>query len=74
MYNLLTIGEAVKALSDETRTRDPDIPWRHVAGLRDVIAHECFRIDIIEIRKIVSRDLLPVSAAVDALLRREDSR
>lgn len=74
LHNLLTIGEAVKALSDETRTREPSIPWRQIAGLRDVIAHEYFRIDLAEIRKVVNRDLTPLSAAVDRLLRAPDAR
>jgi len=74
LHNLLTIGEAVKGLSEEVRSSATDIPWRQIAGLRDVIAHEYFRIDIVEIRKIVTRDLAPLSVAVSALLHREDSR
>ena len=74
LHNLLTIGEAVKGLGEDTRGSRADIPWRQIAGLRDVIAHEYFRIDIVEIRKIVSRDLAPLSAAVNDLLHQEDSR
>jgi hypothetical protein len=33
--NIEIIGEAVKALSDDTRALDPEVPWRRIAGMRD---------------------------------------
>ena len=33
------IGEAVKSLSEEWIEKEPDIPWRQIAGFRDVLAH-----------------------------------
>jgi uncharacterized protein with HEPN domain len=37
--NLEIIGEAVKALTTETRGRAPEIPWRRIAGMRDQLIH-----------------------------------
>jgi uncharacterized protein with HEPN domain len=71
LYNLVIVGEAVKGLSAETRARRPDIPWRQIAGLRDRLAHEYFRIDMNEIAKIVERDLGSLSDAVAALRHAE---
>ena len=71
LYNLLIIGEAVKALTDETRARQPDVPWRHIGGLRDLIAHEDLRIDMQEVQRIVDQDLGPLAAAVAFLRKRE---
>ena len=34
------IDEAVKLVSDETRSREPGLPWRLVIGMRDVLAHD----------------------------------
>ena len=34
------IGEAAKLVSEETRTREPGIPWRLVIGMRNVLAHD----------------------------------
>lgn len=45
MRNLEIIGEAAKAIPDEVRTQAPDIEWRKVAGLRDVLAHVYSGID-----------------------------
>jgi uncharacterized protein with HEPN domain len=71
LYNLLIIGEAVKALTDETRAHQPDVPWRQIGGLRDLIAHEYFRIDMREVQRIVDQDLAPLDAAVAVLRKRE---
>ncbi|MFX0537622.1 DUF86 domain-containing protein [Ornithinimicrobium sp. Y1847] len=42
---LAVIGEGVKALPDSTREHYPDIPWASIAGLRNVVVHEYFRVD-----------------------------
>jgi uncharacterized protein with HEPN domain len=39
------IGEAVKFLPDEMKQREMDIPWRQIAGFRDVLAHAYFAVD-----------------------------
>ncbi len=38
------IGEAVKNISSATREKYPDIPWREIAGMRDIIVHQYFGI------------------------------
>ena len=70
LYNLLILGEAVKALGEETKAKRPEIPWRQIAGLRDLLAHEYYRIDMAEIESIVKRDIAPLDAAIRALRRR----
>ncbi len=74
LYNLVTLGEAVKSLSDETKAKRPEIPWRQISGLRDLLAHEYFRIDMKEIEGILKRDLGPLAAAVSTLRRAESRR
>lgn len=68
LFQFVIIGEAVKHLAPETRASEPDIPWTDVAGLRDLIAHEYFRIDIDRVLEIVARDLPPLERAIDRLL------
>jgi uncharacterized protein with HEPN domain len=43
--NLEIIGEAAKQIPVDMRARYPQVEWRKIAGLRDVIAHEYFGID-----------------------------
>ena len=40
------IGEATKNLSENFRKRYPDIPWKDMAGMRDILAHKYFGIDL----------------------------
>lgn len=68
LFQFVIIGEAVKHLAPETRASEPKIPWTDVAGLRDLIAHEYFRIDIDRVLEIVQRDLPPLERAIDRLL------
>jgi uncharacterized protein with HEPN domain len=37
---LLNIGELVKGLSDNIRQKYSDVPWKEIAGLRDIAAHK----------------------------------
>lgn len=67
------IGEALPiraatSKSSETRQSAPEIPWADIAGLRDLIAHEYFRIDIHRVLEIVERDLPPLESTVDRIL------
>lgn len=54
---LTIIGEATKRLSNELRDRYPEIPWRKMAGLRDVVVHKYDEIDLDVLREIVDVSL-----------------
>jgi uncharacterized protein with HEPN domain len=70
LFQFVVIGEAVKHLSSETREAASGIPWADIAGLRDLIAHEYFQIEIDRVLEIVKRDLSPLEQAIDRLLSR----
>lgn len=61
LRNLAVIGEAVRALPVETRDRIPDVPWAAIAGLRNVVVHEYFRVDREVILDIVENQLGPMA-------------
>lgn len=67
LYNLVIIGEAAKHLGEDPKARHPEIPWRRIAGLRDLLTHEYFRIEMAAIRKIVDHDLGPLERAIGNL-------
>jgi uncharacterized protein with HEPN domain len=63
------IGEAVKRLSDETKARQPEIPWKQIAGMRDRPSHDYFGVDLGLVWRVVARDLEILDAAISGLLR-----
>lgn len=69
-FQFVVIGEAVKNLASETRQSAPEIPWTDIAGLRDLIAPEYFRIDMHRVLEIVEKDLPPLEHAIDRVLDR----
>jgi len=62
------IGEAVKGLPEELRARHPEIPWRQVAGARDVLSHEYFRVDLDLTWEMVKTNLPGLEASVRLML------
>jgi uncharacterized protein with HEPN domain len=57
LMNLHTIGEAVKNLPEELRLRHEDVPWRQISGMRDLVAHVYFAIDLDIVWDTVQNDI-----------------
>lgn len=70
--NLEIIGEAAKRLSPGIRARTPEIPWRRIAGLRDIIIHQYDSVDYHEVWNVVEGDLPPFLSQVQSLMAFED--
>jgi uncharacterized protein with HEPN domain len=54
---LTILGEAAKRVSAEYRNEHPEIPWKKIAGLRDVVVHDYFHVSIEKVWKIVNEEL-----------------
>ncbi len=51
------IGEATKAISQSTRQKYPEVPWKEMAGMRDKLTHEYFGVDMEIIWETCQEDL-----------------
>lgn len=56
--NFEVIGEAVKKLDDDFRSRYPHIPWKNIAGMRDKLIHDYIGVDIWAVWGVIE-DVLP---------------
>lgn len=66
--NLEIIGEAAKQVPDSIRAQAPEIPWKRIAGLRDILIHDYFGIDFEIIWDVVTEKLAALERAVSRLL------
>ena len=63
------IGEAVKNLPKEFRNKHREIEWKKIAGLRDVLIHEYFGVDLDLTWDIVKEDLPDLKKKVKKILK-----
>lgn len=61
------IGEAVKGLPDDLKEGYPDIRWRDIAGLRDVLIHGYHRVNLPRLWVVVQEDLPRLKEAISEM-------
>ncbi|MEI6243224.1 MAG: DUF86 domain-containing protein [Chlamydiota bacterium] len=62
------IGEAVKNLPLSFRAQHPEIPWKQMAGMRDILIHEYFDVDLVLAWQVVKHELPPIKKRLLELL------
>jgi uncharacterized protein with HEPN domain len=68
LHNLEIIGEAAKHLPEKLKTNHPEIEWRKITGLRDIVAHEYFGVSIEIILDILKNKLPGLRTTVARIL------
>lgn len=63
------IGEAAARLSPEARERVGDVPWRQIVGMRNIIVHMYWGIDLNQLVATVHTDLPMLVPALEAAIR-----
>jgi uncharacterized protein with HEPN domain len=54
---LEVMGEAVKHIPQRFRCKYPDIPWKEIAGIRDILIHEYFGVNLARIWNVIHQDI-----------------
>lgn len=62
------IGEAVKNLPAAFKTKYPDTPWKQIAGMRDILIHEYFDVDLVLTWKVVKHELPIIKKQLSTIL------
>lgn len=68
--NLEIIGEAAKRVPEDVRRLYPDVEWKKIGGIRDILIHEYFGIDVNIIWDIVQKKLPVLERQVIRILNK----
>lgn len=70
VHHLQVIGEAANRLSPAFQTAHPQLPWSSMAGMRHVLVHDYFKVDLDLVWDTASRDLPALEVKLRGLLTR----
>lgn len=67
--NLQVIGEAARSLSSDIRDQNPQIPWPKMIGMRNILTHNYFEIDLDLVWVVVDQELSDIKQNVETILQ-----
>ena len=68
IYHLQIVGEAVYGLSQRFKANHPGISWEQIIGMRHVLVHGYFEIDLDIVWAVIEKDLPSLKIAIEAIL------
>jgi len=72
LRRITIIGEATKRMSKDFREQHSSIPWKKIAGMRDVITHDYDEVDLTEIWTVINENLPQLLEYIEPLIINPD--
>lgn len=70
--NIEIMGEATRAITPVFKDAHPEIQWRKIVGMRNILVHEYFRVDLEAVWSVVENDLAALELAIERCLKPTD--
>ncbi|MGB2861747.1 MAG: DUF86 domain-containing protein [Sedimentisphaerales bacterium] len=68
LHHIQILGEAAARISDEFQEQHPDIPWFKIVGMRNILVHDYFKIDVNAVWSVVENDLPTLDDQIKSIL------
>ena len=68
LYNLAIIGEAVRSIPPDVETSHPEIPWEDIRGMRNIVIHKYFQVNLSIIWQTIQEDLVSLESSLRQLI------
>jgi len=62
------VGEATKRISPDLCSKHPNVPWRRIAGLRDVLIHDYMGVDLNAVWEITQKEVPALKTNIQGIL------
>lgn len=69
VYNIMVIGEAANLLTKDFREEHPEVPWRNIVDMRNVLIHGYFTTSPLFIWETYTNDLEPLRTQVEQFIK-----
>lgn len=71
LRSLEIIGEAAKKVPDDIRFKYPEVEWRSLAGLRDILIHQYFQVDYALVWDAIQEEIPTAKEWIDLIIEQE---
>ena len=72
LRHLQIIGEACRSVSSEFKTQHPEVPWSQAIGMRNILVHHYFEMDVDAVWSAVEHDLPKLKQQLQSIVARWD--
>lgn len=68
VHCLEILGEACRYVSDELRNKFPEVPWREISNMRNILIHQYFKVDVEKVEKAINKDIPELKVKIERIL------